>query len=68
MADRAEGRDFDVEVPQKSFKGQDGKIHFVEIISFEDEQKKIVWQLEVKEQFLEWLKKNKNILVYEDKN
>ncbi|MBW6516618.1 MAG: hypothetical protein K0B81_08425 [Candidatus Cloacimonetes bacterium] len=62
------GRDYDVEVPQKSFKGQDGKIHFVEIISFENEQKKIVWQLEIKNQFLEWRKKNKSILVYEDRN
>ncbi len=62
------GRDFDVEVPQKSFKANDGKIHFVDIITFENEQKKIVWQLEIKEEFLEWRKKNKQVLVYEDKN
>lgn len=60
------GRDFDVEVPQKSFKGHDGKIHFIDIITFENEQKKIVWQMQVKEEFLQWRKKNKNILVYEN--
>jgi len=62
------GRDFDVEVPQKSFKANDGKIHFVDIITFDNEQKKIVWQLEIKEKFLEWRKKYKQVLVYEDKN
>lgn len=61
------GRDYAVEVPQKSFKGNDGKIHFVDIITFEDEQKKIIWQMEVKEHFLEWRKKNKSVLVYENR-
>ncbi len=60
------GIDFDVEVPQKSFKGHDGKIHFIDIITFENEQKKIVFKMEVIEKFLEWRKKNKNILVYEN--
>jgi|SRR5690554_1745813 hypothetical protein len=62
------GRDFDIEVPQKSFKGNDGKIHFIDIITFASEEKKIIWQMEVKEKFLEWRKKNKNILVYENKD
>ena len=62
------GRDFDIEVPQKSFKGNDGKIHFVDIITFENEQKKIIWQMEIKEHFLEWRKKNKNVLIYENRD
>ncbi len=63
-----QGRDFAVEFPQKSFKGHDGKIHFVDIISFENEQKKIIWQMDIKEKFLEWRQNNKSILVYENED
>ncbi|MCD4652134.1 MAG: hypothetical protein K8S56_10190 [Candidatus Cloacimonetes bacterium] len=55
----------EVELPQKSFKGKSGKFHHLDIVTFENEDKKTLWQMEVREKFLEWRKGNKKVLVYE---
>ena len=59
--------DIEVELPQKSFKGKDGKIYHLDIITFADEDKENLWKLEIKNKYLEWRKKNPIILVYENK-
>jgi hypothetical protein len=61
------GNDIEVELPQKSFKTNDGRVHFVDVITFENEQKKIVWLLEIKNAYLKWREKNRHVLVYENK-
>ncbi len=58
------GKDVEIEIPQKSFRGNDGKVHFVDIITFESEQKKVVWLLAVKDEYLSWREQNKTVLVY----
>ena len=57
--------DIIVELPQKSFKGKDEKIHFLNIITFENENQETIWKMEVKEAYLKWRKKNKKVLVYD---
>lgn len=57
--------DIIVELPQKSFKGKDEKIHFLNIITFENENQETIWKMEVKEEYLKWRKKNKKVLVYD---
>jgi len=59
------GNDLVVELPQKSFKGKDGKLHYIDIMTFETENKKIVWLYDVRAAYLEWRKDNKKVLVYE---
>jgi hypothetical protein len=54
-----------VELPQKSFKGKGGKFHHLDIISFDNENKRTLWLLEVKEAYREWRQKNKKVLVYD---
>lgn len=58
------GQDLEVELPQKSFKDKHGKIHFVDLVSFESEQKRIVWSLEVLDAYQRWRETNKPVLVY----
>jgi hypothetical protein len=55
----------EVELPRKSFKGKDGKMHFMDIISFESEDDKTLWTMTIKEEYLSWRKNNKKVLVYE---
>ncbi len=55
----------DVELPQKSFKGKDGKMHFMDIITFENDDRKTLWLMEIKEEYSDWRQKNKKVLVYE---
>ena len=59
-----EGR-IKVELPQKSFRGKDNKMHYIDIISFDSENKMTLWLLEVKEEFFKWRKKNKKIEIYD---
>ena len=59
------GRDISVELPQKSFKGKDGKMHYIDIITFDSEQKKTLWLLVVKEAYENWRKTFRNIEIYE---
>ncbi|MCK4956942.1 MAG: hypothetical protein KAS49_04855 [Candidatus Cloacimonetes bacterium] len=54
-----------VELPQKSFKGKDGRMHYLNILGFESGDKETLWKLEVKEQYFDWRKDNKKVLVYE---
>jgi len=53
-----------VELPQKSFKGRDNRMFFMDIITFENEHLKTLWEVEVKTAYIEWRKENKKVLVY----
>jgi len=55
----------EVELPAKSFKGKDGKIHNMPVITFVSEDKKNLWKLEIKNEYKKWRKKNPKIEVYE---
>ncbi|MDD3534746.1 MAG: hypothetical protein PHC50_01180 [Candidatus Cloacimonetes bacterium] len=56
-----------VEFPQKSFVGKNKRTTYLDVISFEDNDKRIVWELEIKEAYRNWRKTNKKVLVYEEK-
>ena len=56
----------EVELPQKSFKGKDGKMHFMDVITFEDDDRKTLWMMEIKEEYSKWRQANKKVLVYEN--
>lgn len=56
-----------VEFPKKSFIGKNKRTYYIDIISFEDNDKRIVWELEIKEAYRNWRKTNKKVLVYEEK-
>ncbi len=56
--------ELEIELPKKSFKGKSGKIHFIDVISFESENRKNLWLVEIKEEYLAWRKKNKKVLIY----
>jgi len=60
------GYDISIELPQKNFKGKDGRFHYLNIINFDDENKEIIFKLEVKEAYLDGRSKNKKVLVYSD--
>ncbi|OQX71295.1 MAG: hypothetical protein B6D62_02190 [Candidatus Cloacimonas sp. 4484_275] len=53
-----------VELPQKSFKGKDNKMHFLDIITFGNENQETIWKMEIKEAYLKWRKENRKVLVY----
>lgn len=54
-----------IELPQKSFKGKDGRMHYLNILTFENEDQQTLWLLEVKNAYYEWRKNNKKVLIYE---
>ncbi len=54
-----------VELPKKSFKGKDNKMHYIDIITFENENKRTLWLYEIKEEYLKWRKTFKTIEIYE---
>jgi len=56
-----------VEFPRKSFIGKSKRTHYMDIISFEDNDKRLVWEMEIKNAFRDWRKGNKKVLVYENK-
>ncbi|MCK9330859.1 MAG: hypothetical protein PHY08_09420 [Candidatus Cloacimonetes bacterium] len=56
---------YEIELPQKTFKAKDGKVHNLDIIGFENEDQKTLFMLQVKESFLEWRKKQRKVRVYE---
>ncbi len=56
-----------VEFPKKSFMGKNNRTFYLDIVTFEDNDKRIVWELEVKSAYREWRKTNKKVLVYEQK-
>lgn len=53
-----------VEFPQKSFKGKDNRMHYFDIITFADEDKKEIWVLEIIDKYKQWRQENKKVLVY----
>ncbi|MDP8221337.1 MAG: hypothetical protein P9X26_08320 [Candidatus Stygibacter frigidus] len=55
----------EVELPQKSFKGKDGKMHFMDVITFDNDDRKTLWMMEIKEEYNSWRQTNKKVLVYE---
>jgi hypothetical protein len=55
----------EVELPQKSFKGKDGKMHFMDVITFENDDRKTLWMMEIKDEYSKWRQANKKVLVYE---
>ncbi|MCK9610839.1 MAG: hypothetical protein M0R67_06635 [Candidatus Cloacimonas sp.] len=56
-----------VEFPRKSFVGKFKHTYYIDIITFEDNDKRIVWELEIKDAYREWRKTNKKVLIYEEK-
>ena len=54
-----------VELPQKSFKGKDGRMHYLDVLTFVNEDQKILWLMEVKDAYNDWRKNNKKVLIYE---
>ncbi len=56
-----------VEFPKKSFMGKNKRTFYLDIITFEDSDKRIVWELEIKSAYREWRKANKKVLIYEQK-
>lgn len=57
--------DIIIELPQKSFRGKDERMHYLNILTFENENKETLWIMDVKEEYLAWRKNNKKVLVYE---
>ncbi|HOD18416.1 MAG TPA: hypothetical protein PLF50_07385 [Candidatus Cloacimonadota bacterium] len=56
-----------VEFPRKNFVGKNDRTHYLDIVTFEDEDKRILWELQIKQAYREWRKQNRKVLVYEDK-
>ncbi len=54
-----------VEFPQKSFKGKDARMHWMDILTFRDEDKKTLFKMEILQEHKVWREKNKKVLVYE---
>ncbi|MEN6445615.1 MAG: hypothetical protein ABFC98_06165 [Candidatus Cloacimonas sp.] len=55
-----------VEFPRKSFVGKTKRTYYIDIVTFEDNDKRIVWELEIKDAYKEWRKTNKKVLIYEE--
>jgi len=56
-----------IEFPRKNFKGKNDKMHHLDIITFENEDKQVLWELQIKQAYRDWRKENRKVLVYEDK-
>ncbi|HOH97528.1 MAG TPA: hypothetical protein PL188_04365 [Candidatus Cloacimonadota bacterium] len=56
-----------VEFPKKSFMGKNKRTFYLDIVTFENADKRIVWELEIKDAYRIWRKANKKVLVYEEK-
>ncbi|MCB5247875.1 MAG: hypothetical protein PHD87_04190 [Candidatus Cloacimonetes bacterium] len=54
-----------VEFPKKSFMGKSKRTYYMDVVTFEDSDKRIIWELEIKSAYREWRKANKKVLVYE---
>ena len=59
------GGNIEVELPRKSFKSKVGKMMNMDIMTFDTEDQKTLFLLQVKECYLEWRKKQKLVRVYE---
>ena len=56
-----------VEFPKKSFIGKTRKTYYMDILSFEDNDKRLIWEMEIKSAYRDWRKINKKVLIYENK-
>ncbi|HRY83810.1 MAG TPA: hypothetical protein P5533_04160 [Candidatus Cloacimonadota bacterium] len=56
-----------VEFPRKSFQGKTKRTIYIDIVTFEDQDKRLLWEIEIKEAYRNWRKENKKVLVYENK-
>ena len=54
-----------VELPKKNFVGKDNRKHFLDILTFENENVKTLWLLEIRDEYFSWRKRNKKVMVYE---
>ena len=54
-----------VEFPKKSFMGKSKRTYYMDVVTFEDSDKRIIWELEIKSAYREWRKANTKVLVYE---
>ncbi|OQY37676.1 MAG: hypothetical protein B6226_04945 [Candidatus Cloacimonetes bacterium 4572_65] len=57
--------DIKIELPTKSFKGKDGRAHYMNILMFESETKKTLFEIQIKEEYRNWRADCKKVLVYE---
>ena len=53
-----------VELPKKNFTGKDNRKHYLDILTFENENFKTLWLLEIKDEYFKWRKNNKKVMVY----
>jgi len=60
--------DIIVEFPRKSFIGKNKRAFYIDVVTFEDNDKRLVWEIEIKNAYREWRKANKKVLVYEENN
>jgi hypothetical protein len=56
-----------VEFPRKNFIGKNERTHHLDIITFESEDKQVLWEVQIKQAYRTWRKENRKVLVYEDK-
>lgn len=56
-----------IEFPKKNFIGKNDRKHNLDIISFENEDKQVLWEVQIKDAYKAWRKENKKVLVYENK-
>ena len=54
-----------VEFPEKAYRGKDNKLHRINVITFVDDNKKLLWEMELLRKHEIWRKKNRRILVHE---
>ena len=57
--------EIEVELPKKSFKAKTGKVMNMDILTFDDEDQKTLFLLQVRDCYLEWRKKQKLVRVYD---
>jgi len=56
----------EIELPKKSFKGKDGKLHNLDIITFDNENQENLFKIQIKDAFSEWRKMQKKVRIYEN--
>jgi len=57
--------EIEVELPQKTFKAKDGKVHSLDIVCFDTDDQKALFLFHVKEAYHTWRKKQKKVRIYE---
>jgi len=55
----------EIELPQKSFRAKTGKVQNIDIFTFETEDEKTLFLLQVKDAFMDWRKRQKKVRVFE---